>query len=612
MQQDDDTMASPTPWDSTAPPEPQLVAAPQQSNQSYRSTTMEEVTSDHRPLPTSLSQILLQPHYPPQQQPPQRSRPIAIIRRKSSELNDDDDDMNHDSSDNEDTSTNATSTTTTTTMNTRHHHSSMPNHPRTATTTLLRAPLLSSIPTSYDQEDTIPEFQLSASQQQQQQQQVDHDWGPVRRQHRTGNHPETLPSQAYGSLRESQMQQRFLLDHGKSMGTPHSFLRKRGTFAATNSRTTTQLQMSASVPIRPSSSSSTTAMMGGGMTIGERIQQQRKIQLALLESQNNTGSDTTTNQGMEYLGPSEKSSMSSLVSVNTTVPSNTEAITAKPKRTSSLLAAMLDQQQPPPPPPPHPQPTLECDTNRHNTNTAVTNPSISDPPDDIRNTDATNLSLSFTGLEILQQHRRPWIALSKHRSLPPTKSTTITSSSSTTQFLMSSSSLHHPSQQQQQPSMGMSRSLSQPFLLHQSLSQPDPSQFVSSVSSTYTSVFHHPSHSAATVSHHSPPLTQYTTMNTAHDRVLNDSNNSVDTTTTANYNTDIRTTSGSFLLPPTAHRTTTNSSSLLLNRHVQQSYLPPPSRMERAMDHVDDIDMDANDDDDDDDGIGEAFDLDME
>ena len=162
--------------------------------------------------------------------------------------------------------------------------------------------------------------------------------------------------------------------------------------------------------------------------------------------------------------------------------------------------------------------------------------------------------------------------------------------------------------------MGMSRSLSQPFLLHQSLSQPDPSQLVPSVSSTYASVFHHPSHSAAVASHHSPPLTQYTTVNTAHDRVLNDSNNSVDTTTTtANHITDIRTISGSFLLPPTAHRTTTNSSSLLLNHHVQQqSYLlPPPSRMERAMDHVDDIDMDANDDDDDD-GIGEAFDLDME
>ena len=117
------------------------------------------------------------------------------------------------------------------------------------------------------------------------------------------------------------------------------------------------------------------------------------------------------------------SSMSSLVAVN---PLSNATTTAKPKRASSILSALLNQQQ-------EQQSTSDnvnssfnnSNDSTENAGAAAVTPSMQPSRTDSDGQQAIAaesvypiLSSSLTGLEILQQHRGPWIALSKHRSLP--------------------------------------------------------------------------------------------------------------------------------------------------------------------------------------------------
>jgi hypothetical protein len=142
----------------------------------------------------------------------------------------------------------------------RHCHQSLPNR-----VFLLRAPLLGSIPTNEEymnRRSNIPEFRLS------EQEDVD---------------DEEEKATAYGSLRDSQMQGRFL-------DGPRSFIQQNATRSGVTKTGAVVTHRHHGVSSTASNNTiSTSAPVHTGLSIGERIQQQRKLQLALRNQSNSEG-----------------------------------------------------------------------------------------------------------------------------------------------------------------------------------------------------------------------------------------------------------------------------------------------------------------------------------
>ena len=301
---------------------------------------------------------------------------------------------------------------------------------------LLRAPLLSSIPTRYDQEDLIPAFRLSDNSEEPDQDD-DRPLGPFTTS--TSTQP-----QAYGSLRESQMQQQQQFLRAGSAGKPHSFIRKRGGVGPlqhiitdsdhNNNNNNNAMMTASSAPIRSTLRTTTTtntttatSTTTSGLTIGERIQQQRKLQLALLSNQNNSTNNNNETGEMELTGDHI---------------SNSGVSTTQPKRNSSILAAML-LDQPAPPPSPPPNNFTEDDRPFWSTQQQQQNPHSRLDTTGSSNTSTQPLSTSFTGLEILQQQgRRPWSHHHHQSSVLPTVPQ-ISRSHSQPGFMTSASDLDH-------------------------------------------------------------------------------------------------------------------------------------------------------------------------
>jgi hypothetical protein len=142
----------------------------------------------------------------------------------------------------------------------RHCHQSLPNR-----MFLLRAPLLGSIPTNEEymnRRSNIPEFRLS------EQEDVD---------------DEEEKATAYGSLRDSQMQGRFL-------DGPRSFIQQKATRSSVTKTGAVVTHRHRGVSSTASNNTlSTSAPVHSGLSIGERIQQQRKLQLALRNQSSSEG-----------------------------------------------------------------------------------------------------------------------------------------------------------------------------------------------------------------------------------------------------------------------------------------------------------------------------------
>jgi hypothetical protein len=307
-------------------------------------------TPDEAETASTLDTIESEPSLP---QPVLRSRPIAI-RQAANEQDYDSDDSSHRDEDPDHDVIHRTNSAHRA-LSQQKQHQSLPSR------LLLRAPHLGSIPTNEEvilRQRNIPDFRLP------EQGTVDDDT--------TGKEKPA----AYGSLRDSHMQGRFL-DQPRS-----SFIGGDGGAAVPRHR-----GASAST-VGSSNVMSSSAPIFSGLTVGERIQQQRKLQLAL--SNKNCGIGVTAAGGP--------------------LTSSTAEATASLPRKSSVLAELLgkmelDQATTPNPP--------------KNTSPDSEHPVGFEPLLD----GATTLSSSVTGLAILQgglnSPGERWAAMQKHRSLPP-------------------------------------------------------------------------------------------------------------------------------------------------------------------------------------------------
>lgn len=290
--------------------------------------------------------------------PVMRSRPIAIRNSNVEQEEDSDDASGHHEDDPDDILLLRTNTVNR--RNRSQQHQSLPNR------LLLRAPHLGSLPTDEDfmlRHGNIPEFRLP------EQDTVDDD-----------DNEKEKPT-AYGSLRDSHMQGRFL---------DQPLLSFRGG-GERSTKTATDVSRRRGASSSTSNAISSSAPIYGGLTIGERIQQQRKLQLAL---------SNKINSGGGLVVGSHVSSTSA------------EADSALPRK-SSALALLLEK--------------MEHDPASLQPSMAVAS-DMDAESSMMQQMDSLALASSVTGLSILQSGLQPrdpqWTAMQKHRSLPPISSKT--------------------------------------------------------------------------------------------------------------------------------------------------------------------------------------------
>lgn len=323
-----------------------------------------DASSWEQPLPTTSSSASPNQQQEQQQHPSTmtagsvagaRSSPIAIRRKEdksdefsSSDDDDEDEDLNLNRLNLDDANSDAK----------RRAAQSLPNR------YLLRAPHLGSVPTR-NADELLPAMSLSEQQ----------DDTAGSSAGNFNNHPED-GTVSYGSLRDSQMKGRFL-------DGPRSFYRDRRTGKLRQRSDATRnvrFQMASSAPVPNAGAGS-----GGGLSIGERIQQSRKLQ----KGQNST---TTNGPGVAIASNgssgSEKQQTSSLSAMLEGVSSSSSLIGGEPHNSSTAESPIIGR-----------PPDNTCSNLNSIGGLGSSFLDIDDGDDDPSNM----LSTSLTGLEILQR-----------------------------------------------------------------------------------------------------------------------------------------------------------------------------------------------------------------